>query len=81
MNSKQESIHFYIKDYCARGWRVLPISPGKKIPLLKSWTVNASADYNIVKQWWDQNPSANIGITTGRQSGFWALDIDMKNRS
>ena len=80
MKSNRAFINRYLTDYCQKGWRVLPVS-SNKIPLLKGWPDKASADLTTANKWWDQFPSANIGIATGSASGFWALDIDMKHRS
>ena len=80
MKSTQDVVHSYLSDYCSRGWRVFPASADKE-PLLKGWPEKASTDLMTVNQWWNEFPSANIGIATGSASGFWVLDIDMKNRS
>ena len=74
----QALIQAHLEEYCKWGYRVLPVSP-KKIPLIKDWPNKASSDITTVSNWWKQFPSANIGIATGKNSGFWALDIDDKN--
>lgn len=58
------------------GWRVHPLRPGDKRPLLSSWQDRASADPETVAAWWRENPSANIGIATGPESGVFVLDVD-----
>jgi len=62
--------------YAALGWRVHPIKPGEKTPLVKAWQKNATVDPATIKQWWDKWPNANIGIAVGEGSGFFVLDID-----
>jgi len=37
---------------------------------------DASTDEAKIRQWWDVWEDANIGIATGKESGFFALDID-----
>lgn len=81
--------------YAARGWRVHPLhsidggactcqdaaaceSPGKH-PRLTAWQDKATTDAAIIRAWWRQWPTANVGITTGAASGFIALDIDPRH--
>ena len=58
------------------GWRVHPLRPGDKRPLLKGWQERASADPQTVAAWWREYPDANIAIATGPGSGILALDVD-----
>jgi len=49
-----------------------------KHPIEKGWQKKASSDPEVVKAMWNRNPQANIAIATGRRSGFFALDVDLK---
>lgn len=60
--------------YAARGWRTLPVSG--KIPTLKDWPSAASTDPDTIRGWWAQQPAANVGIATGKQSDLFVLDVD-----
>lgn len=62
--------------YAARGWPVLPVRPGRKVPLIKDWPNVASTDPDTLRAWWQATPDANVGIVTGDRSGIWALDLD-----
>lgn len=72
------------------GWPVFPVSvsldlekPGsfRKIPRIKAWGENASIDETQVRQWWGGQFSAcMVGIPTGRRSGLFVIDIDIKGR-
>jgi hypothetical protein len=65
--------------YAARGWRVLPIEPNGKKPLAElvpHGCKDATDDPETIKRWWTQHPNANVGIASGAESGFWALDLD-----
>ena len=62
--------------YAAQGWRVHPLRPGTKLPMIK-WKDAATTDEQTIHQWWTQTPSANIGIATGSDSVI-VLDVDIK---
>lgn len=77
--------------HAKRGWRVFPLhtptTEGKcscgqdecpigKHPRIKDWQTAATTDPKIIKDWWNRNPDANIGIATGKGSGIIVLDID-----
>jgi hypothetical protein len=38
----------------------------------------ATMDEDRIREWWRKQPLANIGTPTGA-SGFWVLDVDLKN--
>ncbi|WP_406199436.1 bifunctional DNA primase/polymerase [Streptomyces europaeiscabiei] len=63
--------------YAAWGWRVLPLRPGSKIPLIKDWPNSATTDPGTITEWWTRTPAANLGIATG--GGLIGLDVDDKN--
>ena len=79
----------------SEGWLVVPMydvcddacschkgnacpSPAKH-PLTPHGVKDASSDRVVVKKWWRENPSANIGIAMGPKSGLIALDVDPRN--
>lgn len=64
--------------YAKLGWAVLPVSPRAKSPLLKEWQHMATTDAASIKRWWEQQPSANIGIHCGR-SALAVVDVDPRN--
>ena len=77
--------------YARRGWFVFPCasindgvcscadpecdSPGKH-PLTPHGFLDATSDFEIVREYWRNFPSANIGIRTGAESGIAVVDID-----
>lgn len=63
-------------DYAARGWRVVPIIPGRKHPGLDAWQEAATTDPDIIRQWWQRWPTHGVGIATGAGSGIFVLDVD-----
>lgn len=66
-------------DYAeVRGWHILPVSKGKK-PLIAEWSKRASTNDRQIVKWWQKFPSANIGVLTGPESGFWVVDTDNRD--
>lgn len=84
----------YALKYAANGWHIIPCytikngacacgeskcnSPGKH-PMNNHGVKNATTDATIITEWFTQWPDANIGVATGRHSGFFAVDVDIKH--
>ncbi|NBX75214.1 MAG: hypothetical protein EBQ92_01505 [Proteobacteria bacterium] len=66
-------------SYAARGWHIHPLIPNDKRPLLGGWPKQASISTEAIDLWWNNNPSANIGIACGQASNLVVLDFDCKN--
>jgi len=66
-------------DLVSLGFKVFPIGPGRKLPLIKAWQNAASDDLETITAWASQWPNANIGIATGIMSGVDVIDVDMKD--
>ena len=67
-------------EYAARGWRVLPIGPGKKSPPMDAWQHAATTDPATITAWWTGlYRGYGIGIATGAASGLFVLDVDTDN--
>jgi len=65
--------------YARRGWQVFPVG-WKKTPKTANGFYDATTDEEQMAAWFlDEYPEANVGIRTGRESGIWVLDIDMKD--
>ena len=58
------------------GWRVHPLEPRGKRPLLTAWPERATVDAGVIREWWAEHPDANVGIATGVGSGLVVLDVD-----
>ena len=50
-----------------------------KHPRLDDWTTQGSTDPTQIRQWWQEWPTANVGIVTGLASGIGVLDTDPRN--
>jgi len=74
------NLDFALK-YLAKGWSIIPIKNGSKLPLVKSWLEyqNRLPTQKEVVKWWTDNPSANIALICGKISGIILIDIDPKS--
>lgn len=65
--------------YASLGWKVLPLKKESKEPdgsLVPNGVKDASSDETVIRQWWERNPKAGVGIATGLMSGIVVVDID-----
>src|SRR5690349_5420763 len=74
MNSPSNTLPAAAASLAGVGWRVHPLRPGSKLPLLTAWPERATVDAATVAAWWTQTPAANVGIATG--AGVFVLDVD-----
>ena len=70
--------------YAAKGWAVLALSPGAKIPikdtlLQPNGSLSASKDPAHIRKLWETYPLANVGVATGAISGLTVIDLDGKH--
>lgn len=68
-------------SYAAKGWRVFPLAPRQKVPLLSkhhggNGLHDATTDAETVAKWWTAYPDANVGLATGGPTGLYVVDVD-----
>ena len=72
--------------YASLGLAVLPLKPPRipgqkkpgKEPMTAHGVKDATTDQDVISQWWDNCPDANIGIATGsRSGGLVVIDLDI----
>ena len=64
--------------YASLGWRVFPLTPGDKTPLLGvRWKDSATTDEVEIRRWWSAVPDANIGWALSRN--WFGLDMDQRD--
>jgi len=56
------------------GWRVHPCR--SKIAILERWPERATSDIGSIEKFWEQNPTATVGVATGSDSGLVVVDVD-----
>ena len=66
-------------ELAKKGYSVIPLREGSKLPATPNGFKNASKDEDVLKEWLKLNPSFNIGIATGLVSGLTVVDVDVKN--
>jgi hypothetical protein len=72
-------------DHAARGRPVFPcnwdytVKKIHKTPLIRNGFKGATTARARIKEWWTKWPSALIGVPTGRVSGFFVVDVDVKD--
>ena len=59
-------------------WKIVPVGIQSKKPLIKDWVNQASSDEAQIREWWEHFKNANIGVATGKASGFFVIDIDIR---
>lgn len=66
--------------YARLGWSVIPLKAKDKRPIVK-WKKRQTnrATEDEIRGWWKRYPNANIGIVTGKISGFDVVDLDGPN--
>ena len=81
-------------SYASKGWHVFPVNgivngkctchkricdnPGKH-PATENGLRDATTDTETIEKWFSGNRNLNIGIATGLVSGFFVLDIDVRD--
>jgi hypothetical protein len=64
--------------YARLGYSVFPCVAGTKEPITEHGFLDATSNAELIKGWWAQHPTANIGIAT---EGLLIIDIDGEGNS
>jgi hypothetical protein len=62
-------------EYARRGMPVFPCKPDKG-PATPKGFYDAATDEAQISAWWGSRPDALIGLSTGKPSGVFVLDVD-----
>lgn len=68
-------------EYASRGWHVFPAPPGEKKSYVSGKFGNgqrwgATTDPDLIRQYWQKYPGANVGIACGRASRLLVVECD-----
>lgn len=63
-------------QWAEQGFRIHPVQPGTKVPMLPDWPTLATTDPEIIRDWFVQYPDMNLGVATGQGSDIFVLDVD-----
>lgn len=66
-------------EFARQGYRVHPLRPKSKKPLLSSWTDRATTDEDQIRRWWEDHPGANPGLYLTPERTTLVVDVDTKN--
>lgn len=66
-------------DYAERGYPVLPLKPGSKVPATRNGKDDATTDVEQIRRWFQPDSIYNIGVLTGEISRTLVVDIDERN--
>ena len=67
------------RSYADQAIPVFPLVARSKEPRVARGFYRATTNLRQIQRWWSDWPNANIGIATGKPSGFWVLDIDPRH--
>ena len=63
-------------NLAGKGKPVFPCHSKDKKPLIKGGFTAATTNPDQLREWWAKWPGAMIGLPTGKESGFFVLDVD-----
>jgi hypothetical protein len=68
----------YIQAFSHAGFDMFPLIPGGKEPACR-WTTEATSDIEEMRSLFSGVGSTGYGIATGRRSGIFVVDVDVKD--
>ncbi|XQW84249.1 bifunctional DNA primase/polymerase [Thalassotalea piscium] len=68
----------HAKIFAAMGFLVFRIKKNSKTPAFIGWQKEATTDVKTLTEWFE-NDEYNVGLITGKASGFNVIDVDIKD--
>lgn len=75
-SSKEQTILEVALNYREMGFSVLPVQKNKKPYIAWEKYQKEIAEVELIKQWWERYPTANVAIVTGEISNLNVIDVD-----
>ncbi len=72
------SVLSLLRYYCEKGFKIIPLKPNSKVPILKNWKEEATDDFDRVKELYLLFKDANWGLFL-EKSKLVAIDTDLKH--
>lgn len=67
-------------EYANKGIKIVPVAPKGKRAFKTEDFHTPTVSLDIIKEWWDYCPVANIGVPTSlKYNGLIIIDVDIKN--
>jgi hypothetical protein len=68
--------------YASRGWPVFALNRMSKVPIKDSAAYkDATCDEALIRAMWQPDARRNIALASGRDGGFWVLDLDSDKKT
>jgi Bifunctional DNA primase/polymerase, N-terminal/Primase C terminal 1 (PriCT-1) len=74
--SKKSSAINAVLRLAARGFRMFPLEPRGKRPIIPEWPAKATSDSHTLSEWHGEYAGCNWGLACGSGSHVFVLDID-----
>lgn len=75
MSSNKSELHQAALDYVAKGFKIIPILPGAKTPMLKNWREDKLCTPDQVDAFFASNPDCNLAFEP-EDMGYAVIDAD-----
>lgn len=75
MQTNPSSLIEWAISYANRGWPILPLMAGTKVPACRHGVYDATTEIQRISRWWNRHEHDNIGIATGH--AFDVFDVDI----
>ena len=76
MQRKKLTEYYWSKDFYTFP---IDLAGGNKKPMIRGFTKRETFTKESHDEWWKGNLNTGVAMPTGEISGFWVLDIDIKN--
>ena len=76
LNDENTTLPSEVEWLAEQGYRIFPLRPGTKLPMIEGWQAKATCDADQLETWAKQYPGSNWAMATGEPSGVLVIDAD-----